>query len=250
MRKIFAALSALCACVGIQACDGDDDVNPANPLDAGHTDATTDSGAGNDSSSGTDTSTATDSGAQNDVTTADANDGGCPAAWTAVPTVDPSIAVPADGGGLLLHASATGTQDYTCTTFIVDAGPDADAGPGHQWTFVGPEADLKNCAGANVAKHFASDGGPTLPEWITTADGTYVIAKRVAGYTPDASAIPWLLLQEQSTGGSGTLSKTAYIQRLNTTGGNAPAAGSCDQAAEGTTQKVPYTADYYFYGTP
>ena len=248
MRKYLAILPLVSACIGMQACSGDDDTTTPGSTDGGHADSTADTGATSDSG-GSDTGNSTDS-AGNDGASGDASDGGCPGSWTVVPSVDPSIAVPADGGGLLLHTSATGSQDYTCMAVSLDAGPDADAATGHQWTFVGPEADLKDCTGTKVGQHIASDGGPTLPEWITFADGTYVIAKRVGGYTPDAGAIPWLLLQKQSTSGSGTLSKTTYVQRLNTTGGLSPSAGSCDQGAEGTTQKVPYTADYYFYGGP
>src|SRR5215470_7557864 len=47
-------------------------------------------------------------------TSADASDSGCPAAWLTAPVVDPSIAVPDGGGDALVHASATGTQNYTC----------------------------------------------------------------------------------------------------------------------------------------
>ena len=98
--------------------------------------------------------------------------------------------------------------------------------------------------------HFASDGGPTAPQWQTT-DGTYVIGKKLAAFTPDGggSSVPWLLLQEKSNGGAGTLSKAGYVQRLNTTGGIAPTA-TCDVGSVGTTQKVSYTADYFFFGTP
>ena len=43
------------------------------------------------------------------------------------------------------------------------------------------------------------------------------------------------------------LSNTTYIQRVNTTGGMAPATG-CSQAGNvGALTMVPYTADYFFY---
>ncbi len=44
----------------------------------------------------------------------------------------------------------------------------------------------------------------------------------------------------------GTLTSTTFIQRLNTTGGLAPA-GGCDATLVGATAPVAYTADYYFY---
>ena len=49
---------------------------------------------------------------------------------------------------------------------------------------------------------------------------------------------------DQDGSADGTLSGTTFIQRLNTTGGTAPASG-CD--AEGATAPVFYTADYYFW---
>jgi len=176
---------------------------------------------------------------------APSDSGACPASWTVAPTVDPSIAVP-DGRGVLLHASATGTQNYGCLA----TAPSGDAGTAttYAWTLTGPEADLSDCMAKKIATHFATDAG--APEWLTT-DGTFVIGKKAAASTPDggAGAIPWLLVQTTSHGGSGTLAKTLYIQRVNTTGGKAPATG-CDAPTVGTTTKVSYTADYYFFGTP
>ncbi len=63
---------------------------------------------------------------------------------------------------------------------------------------------------------------------------------------PDAAAIPWLLLSAASTT-PGALGDTTFIQRVNTTGGLAPAAATCTAAAVGTQAEVPYTADYRFW---
>jgi hypothetical protein len=172
-----------------------------------------------------------------------ASEGGCPASWMVAPSVDPSITVPADGGAVLLHTAASGTQNYTCTQ--IDAGS-------FTWSFVGPEAELRDCNASLVGHHFASDAGATAPEW-QTIDGTYVIGKRVAPpFVPDGGAmsVPWLLLQGTSHGGTGTLSRAGYIQRLFTDGGVAPST-ACDQTVAGgaqASQKVPYVADYYFFG--
>jgi hypothetical protein len=170
-----------------------------------------------------------------DTGSSDASDGGCPAAWLVAPQVDPSIAVPSDGGTLRIHAAASGTQNYACTA--------TDAGT--TWTFVGPEATLDDCTGALFGHHFASDGGAASPEWQAT-DGTYVVGHKVAAFTPDggSGSVPWLLLQVVGQGGSGPLAQSLYVQRLDTDGGVAPGPG-CDA---GATQAVPYTADYYFYG--
>jgi hypothetical protein len=237
MRRTFV-LPALLALWG---CSGDD--TTANPAtDAGtHPDATTDAAQAADTGGGEDVApdaaTPTDAGADTAVP-----DAACPPTWTTAPDVAPTIAVPDGGGAPLLHAGAIGTQNYTCQQVAVDGGT------AYAWVFVGPEADLADCHAAKIGKHFASDAGAAAPEWQTT-DGAYVIGKRLAAFTPDggASAIPWLLLQETSTGGTSTLSKATYVQRLNTTGGVAPSA-TCDATTAGTTQKVSYTADYFFFG--
>ena len=143
---------------------------------------------------------------------------------------------------MLVHAAGVGTQNYTCEMVMTDAGT------AFAWVFTGPQADLNDCAQTKIGSHFASDAGPTRPEW-QTLDGTFVIGKKVAAFTPDggAGAVPWLLLQQVSTGGTGTLAQTSYVQRLNTTGGVAPTA-TCDGTTVGMTQNVFYTADYYFFG--
>jgi hypothetical protein len=91
-------------------------------------------------------------------------------------------------------------------------------------------------------------GGPT---W-EARDGSTVKAARVDGVTVDPDAIPWLLLQAipQPAGPDGDrLTGTTYIQRLNTTGGVAPAPGECSADTLGDVVEVPYTADYYFWKT-
>ena len=67
--------------------------------------------------------------------------------------------------------------------------------------------------------------------------------------TPDA--IPWLKLERAGTHvgptGGATLTKTTFVQRVNTVGGVAPPTG-CDRVPDvGHKAFVPYTADYFFY---
>jgi len=172
-----------------------------------------------------------------------APDTACPALWTTAPVVDSALAVPDGGGGLLLHTRGGGTQNYACQ------GVKGDGGTAYAWRFVAPEAILNDCPNSLVVHHFASDAGPSSPEW-QTGDGTYVIGQKVHAVTPDggAASVPWLLLQATAHGGNGTLSKTNYIQRLNTDGGVAPTDPCSAKEHTGTIQKVPYGADYYFYG--
>ena len=174
----------------------------------------------------------------------DGGDGGdgCPASWLVAPVVNPSIAVPDGGGGVLLHAVGTGTQDYVCVASTVDSGAP------YVWTLKAPDANLTDCHAALIGHHFASEGGAAFPEW-QTLDGTYVIGARSAAYTPDggAGSIAWLLVHAVDAGGTGALSMADYVQRLDTDGGNAPADG-CNAGTVGHTTNVPYTADYYFFG--
>jgi hypothetical protein len=90
-----------------------------------------------------------------------------------------------------------------------------------------------------MATHFA---GPT---WQAN-DGSKVAGKLVAPAPSDGTAIPWLLLSAASTT-PGTFADTTFIQRVNTTGGLAPAAATCNASTSGTQREVPYTADYHFW---
>ena len=70
---------------------------------------------------------------------------------------------------------------------------------------------------------------------------------------PNTGAIACLLLQsigsEQGPTGGRALTKTTFVQRLNTNGGSAPAdADGCSASTDvGNQTLVPYTADYYFF---
>lgn len=54
------------------------------------------------------------------------------------------------------------------------------------------------------------------------------------------------LLGARSDGADGRFAKVAQVQRLNTEGGQAPAAG-CDRTRLGQRAEVPYRADYVFF---
>jgi hypothetical protein len=148
------------------------------------------------------------------------------------PKAPPLISVP-DGHVPFLLGHATGTQNYICQK----------TSSGFGWTFVAPSAILVDDQGKQIMTHFA---GPT---W-QAKDGSKVVAARVEGVTVSPSAIPWLLLRATSTtlgpNGGDQLIGTTYIQRVNTTGGLAPASG-CNGGTVGATSNVPYTSDYYFY---
>jgi hypothetical protein len=131
------------------------------------------------------------------------------------------------GTKLAFHAFARGVQIYRWN--------------GTSWDLVAPVASLfaeENYFG-EVGSHYI---GPT---WESKS-GSKVEGRRVpgTGCTPDASAVAWLLLYKISSTGPGIFQSVTYIQRVNTTGGTAPAfAGS----SVGEVKEVPYTAEYYFY---
>ena len=147
---------------------------------------------------------------------------------TAPPNVPTDIRVPA-GNQLFDVGHALGVQIYSCN--------------GTAWTFVAPRAALVTDR-LQFIHHFA---GPTWQH----QDGSSVVgqlAKPPA--TVDPKSIPWLLLSAKSTtaGRFGDhLTKTTFIQRLNTRGGLAPAASTCTAATAGVQKEIPYTADYYFW---
>jgi|SRR6516164_1181120 hypothetical protein len=146
------------------------------------------------------------------------------------PQVPINIKVP-DGQTVMLKALGKGVQIYECKATAADPGK-------FEWSFKAPEADLTNKHGKKIAKHYA---GPT---WEAT-DGSKVVGEKNAE-APRPGAVPWLLLQAKTHEGTGTFAKVTYIQRVDTEGGVAPAAG-CDQAHVDTEARVDYKANYYFY---
>ena len=147
--------------------------------------------------------------------------------------VPPALRPPAEQL-LLLEVNGKGVQIYQCAG---DGSPAAPFG----WKLQGPEATLQDHDGHVIGKHYA---GPT---W-ESADGSSVVGEvRAHDDGPDPAAIPWLLLSAKSNNGTGVFSKVLSIQRLHTAGGKAPSA-ACDATNAGQVARVPYSADYYFYG--
>jgi hypothetical protein len=110
---------------------------------------------------------------------------------------------------------------------------------GTAWAFVAPSAKLYPNAQASgvIGTHYA---GPT---WETNSGSKVVgaVAKRCPA---DPASIPWLLLRVASVDGSGLFHDATFIQRINTVGGNAPAAPG---TVVGEEANIPYTAEYLFY---
>jgi hypothetical protein len=143
----------------------------------------------------------------------------------------PATLLPSANETIKSKVNALGVQTYLCSSNPAGA---------FVWTFVAPQANLYNDEGKLIGTHFI---GPT---WQSN-DGSSVVGKKVAAYSADPSAVPWLLLAATSHGSeAGRFDDVSSIQRLSTVGGNAPADG-CDQAHAGAIAQIPYSAEYVFY---
>lgn len=148
------------------------------------------------------------------------------------PTVPAPLQAP-PGQVVFLEARASGVQIYECV-------PKINLPGGYEWAFRAPDATLTDDDGDEIGKHYA---GPT---W-DAPDGSRVLGEvKVSAPSPDATAIPWLLLGAKATFGRGLFAGTATIQRVATKGGAAP---TTPCAVDNVHQfaRVPYTAVYYFY---
>jgi hypothetical protein len=134
---------------------------------------------------------------------------------------------------LFLGVHATGVQKYTCQA-------------NGTWLFTDPEATLYKTAGVPkpLGTHFLNFA-TGRPVW-RLEDGSSVEAARTATVSGGTGNIAWLLLHAVVTtaGSDGArLAGTTWVQRLNTSGGVAPA-GTC---APGDRIAVPYSAGYSFW---
>jgi hypothetical protein len=186
---------------------------------------------------------------------------GAPAQTITTPAAPAAVTPPA-GNTAFLVGHAVGTQGYVCLS----------TSTGCSWTVNGsrPEATLFSGQDGQIVTHFLSpDTNPNQyapnplpvgsPTWQSSLDSSVVWGKAltpvvVSGSDASCSntgAIPCLLLQAigSKTGPSGgkLMTQTTFIQRLNTTGGTAPASGCSVPADVGKQALVPYTADYYFF---
>jgi len=131
------------------------------------------------------------------------------------------------GSSLVFHAYAKGQQIYRWD--------------GATWSLIGPSAQLfaDATSKALVGTHY------TGPTWKSTS-GSTVVGAVIDRCTPDANAVPWLLLVAVRNEGPGVFQEVTHIQRVNTVGGKAPA----DAGTLGQVRGMPYTAEYFFYRSP
>ena len=169
---------------------------------------------------------------------------------------------------VFLVGHAVGTQNYVCL-------PSAT---GFAYALFTPEATLFNDNDKQITTHFFSPNpferntnpalvadGPIRATWQAKDTSTIWGKVRpadpnVPGDLGDSStdsafvekgAVAWLKVtatgtEDGPTGGD-TLTKTTFVQRLNTHGGVAPSEGCSSPADLGHQAFMPYTADYFFY---
>jgi len=172
------------------------------------------------------------------------------------------------GNRVFLEGHAEGTQNYICMPCPnAITKPENCPASGFAWAFFGPQATLFDVVDGDddqIITHFNSPNpvefGKERPTWQSSRDSSAVWGNN----TPPAlqastdqkfvedHAIAWLLLptagtQVGPTGGD-KLTKTTFIQRLNTHGGVAPDPSTCAAPTDsGKKALVHYSADYFFY---
>jgi hypothetical protein len=181
----------------------------------------------------------------------------------------PVLITPPVGNSAFAIGNATGTQGYTCLPVTPGANTVS-------WTAKGarPEATLFHTVFGfplQIVTHFLSpdtnpnDAAPKpLPAgsatWQSSLDSSKVWAAVLHNNSipagsdatcPNTGSIACLLLESIGsdagpTGGT-LLSRTTFVQRLNTNGGSAPAQGCSTLNDVGNLALVPYTADYVFF---
>ena len=169
------------------------------------------------------------------------------------PPVPDGLEVEAGNEPFLL-GRGVGTQNYVCSP----CDPTKLNCPlGVAFTLFTPQATLFNDQEEQLITHFSSpnpvENGIIRVTWQDSRDTSTVWASLVKAVTVRADSIPWVLLNVKDTGtqagptGGDRLTKTTFIQRLNTIGGLAPADGCLSSMDLGHQAFVHYTADYFFY---
>jgi len=167
---------------------------------------------------------------------------------------------PPPGNVAFLKGAAIGTQNYACTP----------QGTGFAWVLFTPEATLFNNVDKQSITHFFGpnpqepnsdprvvSSGTIRAAWQhrdTSTVWARVFPLSQPSFDPRfvrPNSVPWLLLDargvQEGPNGGDTLTRTTFIQRVNTDGGVAPATG-CSQASDvGKKAFIPYTADYFFF---
>ena len=163
-----------------------------------------------------------------------------------------------DGNVVFQIGHATGTQNYVCA-------PSATSLTGFAFSLFTPQATLLDGEGDQLTTHFfspnndprvgPSEAGTIRATWEDSRDTSMVWGAVVQQSTDEKfvrhDAIAWLLVKKAGAvagpAGGDRLTKTTFIQRVNTVGGLAPSSGCSTFEDAGRKVFVPYAADYVFY---
>lgn len=124
---------------------------------------------------------------------------------------------------------ASGTHVYECRAVQ----------GGFSWTFLNPDATLFEGT-RSIATHVT----PSM--WESSTDRSSASGRVAATQAAGPGNLPWTLWRTQSSGDGGIFSGVTSVQRVNTAGGVAPAAG-CGDTNLGSETRSNFTADFYFY---
>jgi len=140
------------------------------------------------------------------------------------------IASPAEAPMFALRGQ--GDHVFECRQVAIN--PDRFA-----WTFVAPDATLYD-QGLPVGRQVQ----PNL--WESTSDRSSVSGAMRSHQDAGNGNLPWALFRAASAADVGLFAGVTSVQRVNTSGGVAPATG-CDAGHVGEEARVAFSADYYFY---
>jgi hypothetical protein len=143
-----------------------------------------------------------------------------------------TVKVPA-GHRVAMETVGVGEITYECREKAAMAGS-------FEWVFVGPDAALKDRGGRQIGRYY----GP--PATWENMDGSKLTGAQVAVAPAAPGSIPLQLVKANPAMGSGAMSGVAYIQRVATQGGVAPAM-ACGADTKGRKEIVKYQADYIFW---
>ena len=143
-----------------------------------------------------------------------------------------AVKVPA-GHRVALETVGVGEITYECRA-------KADTAGAFEWFFVGPKADLNSRGGAKLGTYY----GP--PATWESSDGSKISGAQVAVAPSSAGNIPNQLVKANPAMGAGAMNGIAYVQRVATRGGVAPAT-ACNGTSLGKKEIVKYQADYIFW---
>ena len=170
------------------------------------------------------------------------------------PSVPPGSGLEIDAGNVpFLLGHGDGTQNYVCAPCDPT---NANCPLGVKFTLFTPQATLFDDDGSQLTTHFfspnPSEGGVIRVTWEDSRDSSKAFAKLIKAFTVRADSVDWLKLDVKNTGTEpgptgDRLTKTTFIQRVNTVGGLAPTTGCLSAGDLGHQAFIHYTADYVFY---